>query len=292
MKLTPLLLIAVLSPNIAFSQSTETNLTNNAADDRYASYSPDGSQIIFESNRDGNWEIYRMNIDGSDQQRLTSNTHDDRRPSWHPSGNQIVFESVRGGKNGIYQMNLSDLSIDKVNTPELEGELIFPRYAPDGNRIAVGQSMSSDKSRILIIDTSGKVLVTIADYGFRSTFPRWSSEGESILFFSRHETNNKDDELYIINLLDKSKKRLTNWPKHNFCPVWSKDNKKIAFVQSMEDTRPEIFVMNTDGSQQTRITNNQDGDTLPDWSPDGKSLIITGYRDGNYEICLLGINKN
>jgi Tol biopolymer transport system component len=46
--------------------------------------SPDGNVIAFSSNRDGNWEIYLMRIDGSAQKRLTFNTVDDFSPTWSP----------------------------------------------------------------------------------------------------------------------------------------------------------------------------------------------------------------
>ena len=49
----------------------EVNLTNNSAEDRYASYSPSGKQIVFESNRGGNWGIYLMNTDGKNQQKTS-----------------------------------------------------------------------------------------------------------------------------------------------------------------------------------------------------------------------------
>jgi TolB protein len=47
-------------------------------------WSPDGTKIVFQSNRDGNWEIYVMDADGSNQQRLTINPAGDYWPSWGP----------------------------------------------------------------------------------------------------------------------------------------------------------------------------------------------------------------
>lgn len=87
-------------------------------------------------------------------------------------------------------------------------------------------------------------------------------------------------------------KRLTHWPKHNFCPAWSADGKKIAYAVSMENSRPEIYIMNIQGEDQIRLTHNEDGDTLPNWSANGDKLLITGFRNGNYEVCVLQISKN
>ena len=66
--------------------------------DENPSWSPDGTQIAFDSTRDGNWELYVMDADGSGQTRLTDHPALDARPVWSPNGQQIVFESERTGR--------------------------------------------------------------------------------------------------------------------------------------------------------------------------------------------------
>ena len=61
-----------------------TRLTDDPANDGVPAWSSDGSRIAFMSDRDGNWEIYVMNADGSDQARLTDNPADDGIPAWAP----------------------------------------------------------------------------------------------------------------------------------------------------------------------------------------------------------------
>jgi len=68
--------------------------------------SPEQTKIAFVSDRDGNWEIYVMNADGSEQKRLTNNHAYDWFPSWSPDGKKIVFTSVRDGNWEIYVMNV------------------------------------------------------------------------------------------------------------------------------------------------------------------------------------------
>ncbi len=289
MKKIVLLLIAVIgSLHLGYCQNTkETLLTKNKAHDRYASYSPSGKSIIFESNRNGNWEIYRMTSKGENQERLTFGKHDNRRPSWHPSGEKIIFESNKDGTFELFELSIATKAIKKINISHLTGTPMFAKYSFDGTKIAFTERKSDTVSNIQIVSSKGALIKTLTNYNYRSVYPNWSGNDQRILFFSRHETNNTDDEIYTIHIDGSQKQRLTYWPKHNFCPAWSKDGKKIAYVTSMKDIRPEIYIMDSDGSNQTRITYNNDGDTLPNWSPDGKKLLITAYRNGNFEICEL-----
>ena len=289
----PLILLVVwtLTPVRTFSQVQligEKCLSNNPSDDRYASYSPSGMNILFESNRDGNWEIYVMDSNGLNQQRLTFDDGDDRRPSWHPSGQKILFESTRSGKNELYQLALESMDITRITSFE-QAEPTFGNYAPDGNTIATSLKESEQVSNIILIDSRGNIISRVTNENKRSFYPKWSNDGQEIVYFSRKETNNQDDEIYRLNVETGEEQRLTNWPKHNFCPSWSKDDTKIVYVTSMETVRPEIYLMDVTGNNPVRLTNNEDGDTLPSWSPTGDKILITGYRNGNFEICELEI---
>ena len=57
------------------------------------------------SNRDGNYEIYVMNPDGSTPTRLTNISADDINPAWSPDSSEIAFQSDRDGNYEIYVMN-------------------------------------------------------------------------------------------------------------------------------------------------------------------------------------------
>jgi TolB protein len=83
--------------------SEQQSLTPNLGKDYYGQWSPDGQWIIFLSDRDGKWEIYRMRADGSEQQRLTSLGHD-YHGQWSPDGRWIIFVSDRDGNYEIYRM--------------------------------------------------------------------------------------------------------------------------------------------------------------------------------------------
>ncbi len=66
--------------------------------------SPDGRQMVFASDRDGDWEIYVRDRDGSVRQ-LTDNDYDDRNPVWSPDGKHIGFEAIYDGDWELLRMN-------------------------------------------------------------------------------------------------------------------------------------------------------------------------------------------
>jgi TolB protein len=68
-------------------------------------WSADGSKILFTSSRDGNFEIYMMNADGSNQVRLTNNSAWDSNAEWAADGQHIIFHSFRTGNWEVYVMN-------------------------------------------------------------------------------------------------------------------------------------------------------------------------------------------
>ncbi|MFB0534657.1 MAG: hypothetical protein ACETWR_06715 [Anaerolineae bacterium] len=81
-----------------------TQLTSDTSDTNPEA-SPDGKKAAFMSLREGNWEVYVMNIDGSGIKRLTNNGDTDGLPIWSPDGQTIAFASDRSGEWAIWAMN-------------------------------------------------------------------------------------------------------------------------------------------------------------------------------------------
>jgi Tol biopolymer transport system component len=66
-----------------------------------------GIQIAFMSNRDGNWEIYLVNSDGSELKRLTHSPSNDGLPTWSPDGETLAFVSDEGGTWAVWTISLN-----------------------------------------------------------------------------------------------------------------------------------------------------------------------------------------
>ena len=95
-------------------------------------------RILFSSDRDGNREIYIMDMDGSNQTRLTNNPSRDHKPNWSPDGSKIVFNSNRDGKYEIYIMdrngsNLKQLTDNPIGNSQFSPNT-YPLFSPDGSK--------------------------------------------------------------------------------------------------------------------------------------------------------------
>jgi len=268
----------------------EKQLTNNKFDNRYASYNKYGNSIVFESNRDGHWQIYIMSIDGTNQKRVFKSSANDRRPTWHPYKSIILFESDRSGTNEIYTFNLAKGTITKVPIP-LKGNKTYAQFAPNGKELVFNYKLKDNNFNIYIISAKGKRLELIIKNTHKNLYPHYSPRGDVIVYFSRKHTKNIEDEIYAFNIITRKEERLTRWKQHDYCPYWSNNGNKIAYVTSEGNNKPEIYIMKTNGEAKQRITYNNDVDTLPSWSPNYINLLVTRYKNGSYQICKIFLNE-
>src|SRR5256886_795058 len=118
--------------------SGQVNLTNNPAEDDGPVWSPDGTKILFHTNRDGNPEVYVMNADGSGQVNLTNNPATDDQPAWSPDGSKIAFtRSPDGASFSIYVMQVDGSSITRLTTTTQDDGAA---WSPEGTKIAFSSS--------------------------------------------------------------------------------------------------------------------------------------------------------
>jgi TolB protein len=103
----------------ALDVETETieQLTNDAGSSTSATISPDGNQIIFISNRNGDTDLFIMEANGSSERSITPDDNGavDQSPVFSPDGRWVAFSSTRGGETfQIFLLNVQDLSIEQV----------------------------------------------------------------------------------------------------------------------------------------------------------------------------------
>jgi TolB protein len=241
-------------------------------------------KIAFESQRDGNAEIYVMNPDGSGETNLTNNPAFDTTPAWSPDGARIAFGSLRDGDFEIFVMNADGTNpVNLTNSPNTD---LWPTWSPDGTKIAFHtfrDAGSGLQSEIYVMDADGSNQTNLSQNAAIDVNPQWSPDGTKIAFM-RQVPFSGDAEIYVMDAATgMNQTNLTNNPAADAGASWSPDGSRIAFESSRDDAFGEVYVMNADGTGVTRITNSG-GNANPAWSPDGTKIAFATNRDGEVQI--------
>ncbi len=307
------------------SSSNQIRLTDSSANDTRASWSPDGKKIAFQSDRDGNDEIYVMDADGTNQTNLTNNPASDRHPSWTPNGD-ILFDSNRDGDWEIYKVTVDGSSQINLSNSYSYQET-YPVMSPDSSSIAymsdrnglfqihempVGEAWTGTVQNSPIFSGHEDSDASAADWILGDEYrPQWSPDGTKIVFYYRELLDDTRTGLNKysrqISIMDSNGTGRTNLTEHtwqDYWPSWSPDGTKIAFMSNRENSF-HLYIMNPDGSDQTRVTklnvleitepysgSNYYTDRYPSWSPDGTKMAFGSKRDGNYEIYVIELDEN
>ena len=262
------------------------------------------AQIAFASNRDGNWEIYVMDVNGGNQLNLTNDPNDDRDPSWSPDGKRIVFFSNRDGHamHGRPTSEIYVMDADGGNPQNLTNDPNddrFPSWSPDGKRIAFVSDRDGPPRYfdIYVMDADGGNLQRLTNDPRDDRNPSWSPDGKRIVFGARREGHFETRfavtyEIYVMDADGGNLQRLTENRKNDWGPSWSPDGKRITFASDRKGdlVNIEVYVMDADGSNQQKLTENRVYDWQPSWSPGGERIAFVSERDGNSEIHVMNAN--
>jgi len=235
------------------------------------------AKIAFDTNRDGNEEIYVMNPDGTGQTRLTNNAASDFGPTWSPDGSKISFN--RG-------FDIFVMDADGTNQTRLTSAAamnIAPSWSPDGTKIAFHSSRDGN-FEIYVMDADGNNQTRLTSNAAGDFAPSWSPDGQRIVFRSNRDGNN---EIYVMAKDGTAQTRVTYSSADDQEPKFSGDGTKIVFTRSLS-TR-QITVMNINGTNPVQLTS-AGNNFFPTVSPDGKKIAYISDRDGNHEIYVMNFD--
>ena len=137
-------------------------------------------KIAFESERDGNKEIYVMDADGKNLVNLTNHPARDTSPSWSPDGQKITFVSNRDGNGEIYVMDADGKNpINLTNHPARDWA---PSWSPDGKKIAF-MSLRDGNKEIYVMDADGKNPINLTNHAADDWHPSWFPLSKSAVSF-------------------------------------------------------------------------------------------------------------
>lgn len=278
-----------------------TRLTVHPAHDIRPRFSPDGQQIAFCSNREGNYDIYLMPAFGGKPKRLTFHSSDDILGDWSPDGKWLVFSSNRDHRFAqLYLLKVATGYVRRLTDDE--ANLHSPSFSPDGRFIVYcrggvswwrkGYKGSANSDLWLLpVNIDGERFTTgspkrLTRYEGNDWFPMIAPDGRTLFFVSdRGGVFNlwkvTSDEWGVVE--DKVTP-LTNHTDRVLYPHMSKDGKLIVYehdfslwivpTSSGEPKRLTVYAPSDEAQNRTQRLTLTSGVTEYELSPDGKQIAF------------------
>ena len=272
------------------------NLTQTPEMEMYASWSPDGGQIVFDREvGEDESAIFIMEADGQNPQRLTFEPGRNSALSWSPDGNKIAFLSYRNSASRIYTMDTNGQNVQQIahNQREFDGP---PVWSPDGRWLAVMSGDNQGGWGLYVTDPQGhneNLIVRLTRIPLSVLTwnrPAWSPDSQHLIYVVEEQNSEGLMKIQIDGDMPTQLKtgELVNW----LSPVWAPGGNNLLF--SAREAREPMFLveyrmllMNLDTSQKHAFV-------LPEafekdwsfsrlvWGPDGSQLILS-VMEGSHQ---------
>jgi len=262
------------------------NLTSSVGQDLGPTLSANGWWIAFQSDRDGDWEIYTMDIFGHHQTRQTYSPASDVDPVWSPAcgggpscvTGTLAFQSDRTGNWDLFLLN-TGTDAEPFQVTSNPGNDTDPFWAPDGSAL-VFQSDRNGNWDIFTIRPDGTDEVQWTNNPADEVDPVWSPTGTTIAYASNRSG---DWDLYLLDVESGAETQLTSGDGDDLLPAWSPDGAWLAF-QSNRDGQWDIYALELSTGDLVRLTDHPAADEAPSWNCDGTRVLFHSDRSGDPEI--------
>ena len=208
--------------------------TFNTAADTNPVWGP-GGQIVFESNRDGNWELYLLDVTGDGLPvRLTDSPGSDINAYWTPDGKAVYFQSDRDGNWQIYRLELASGDLTRITNNDLEDQ--DPVVSHDGTLLAWIQMDDFGFSNLLLMTLATQDVRQMTDTGSDVDGVVFSPDDDFLAFYTYMNGNY---DVFAVEIASGTIENVTHNPAEDLAPAFLCGSSTIIF-QSDRNAGPDF----------------------------------------------------
>jgi len=236
--------------------------------------------VLFSSSRNGNSDIFIMDIDGKNKTALTQTELEEWSPTWI---NETEISFLRQKEDSIFRIKLN------LKTKE-ESKLKHPvNCILDDKNILYSSTneyqLYSCKSDIFLFNPENNKLNNITEnLNRQARYPSWSNDGKSVIFTSNHLGTN---EIFLFEIDTEKIIQLTDSDSNNERGELSPDKKFLAYSSDyFEKGNQDILIKNLETNEVKNISKSSGMELIARFSNNGKVIYYGTNKDGNWEIYL------
>ncbi len=238
-------------------------LTDMDASNYYPTFTPDGSSLLFASNRNGPFDLYLLLFGEKQLFQLTNNAGNVISPDYSPDGRRIIFANrASDGPTSIWMVNSDGLNPHQVYAGT--DTIVATAWSPDGEKIAYAMSVGIPQEyEIFVMNTDGKNHVRVSEglQGIGGSVD-WSPDSKNLLIYAGPFG---DKNIFKLEAKTRKATQITDGG-NNAGASYSPDGQYIVFNSLRNDDQADLYIMRSDGSNQVQLTNHPEPDWGPQWT--------------------------
>jgi len=247
----------------------ERRLTRHPAQDILPRWTPDGRAVIFSSERDGHWQLYRVavNPEGSPPERLRANGHEEWQADPTPDGAGFAFLSSLAGAQGLFfvpwQGGEPRLLVQHGGRVQLGN----PHWSPGGEQVVYSSNRGVGGHRVYVTrlaDGEERRLSPLASGGCE---PRFRPDGRAVAYVRRRHATRHRSWIVEHDLESGEERELVSWPALNYDPVYSPEGAELACASTIADGHYAVFRVRLADGRSWRVTLGPGAARHPDYRP-------------------------